>query len=562
MSKRLLALFLILTTTVFAFGESEVVKTYSADVSEGYTTPYHHPWSTDQVTWTNAAPLPQYQFRTANGTLGNYFYLFGEQINPYANAYNITTGLWEPSTPPPLGNCNWCGVPTNNALYLVGRYYGSYGNEVQKFVPTGGGPTGTWSQVAPYPLAMCGIGAAWDGGDLIYAAGGSTSPVTAYKYSISANTWTPIANIPGSMSYCGAWYAGGKFLVYGSTNAAYASTLLMYDPVSNTWSTGANVPTAVNFATFSTTGTVDYLFSIGGGGGYDSRPATNAVQIYDPYANAWTLETSLPAANGLNSAGVTVPGEVISAGGYPTTYNCYYGIGFPGGCPPPVYDVEVDLTPYGTPIQIPAGGGTFEFNIALTNNETSLVTCNAWTMVTLPIGSNYGPILLANLNLNASVTVNRDRVQNVPASAPSGNYTYHAYVGIYPDNIWDEDSFPFTKLADGDGGGYVNDWANWGADFGGITATSKIPAKFSLGNAYPNPFNPATAIRYELKNSCNVHLTVYDLTGRLVATLANGWMPEGRHLAQFNAQNLSSGVYFYVIKAGSFSDTKKMVLMK
>ena len=138
------------------------------------------------------------------------------------------------------------------------------------------------------------------------------------------------------------------------------------------------------------------------------------------------------------------------------SYVYFYGAyGAPVG-PPPVLtitttpgtpqDVEVDLTPYGLPIQIPANGGSFNFNIAVTNNETSQVSCYVWTMVTLPGGSNYGPILNYQLNLAPNFSGNRDRVQVVPANAPAGNYVYHAYVGYYPGTIWDEDSFPFSKL--------------------------------------------------------------------------------------------------------------------
>ena len=122
----------------------------------------------------------------------------------------------------------------------------------------------------------------------------------------------------------------------------------------------------------------------------------------------------------------------------------YYGYVAPLGPPP---SVSVTLTPYGTPIVIPPGGGFFEYNIALANNESFALDCDIWTMATLPSGSEYGPIINIGLNLSPGFSANRDRIQTVPASAPPGNYVYHAYIGINPGTVWDEDNFQFQKSA-------------------------------------------------------------------------------------------------------------------
>ena len=109
--------------------------------------------------------------------------------------------------------------------------------------------------------------------------------------------------------------------------------------------------------------------------------------------------------------------------------------------------VTITLTPYNPPIIIPKTGGDFAFNIAVTNNDTSSQSFNIWCMATLPDGSFYGPVLgPVNITMPAGASNNRDRTQEVPPSAPAGDYTYTAYVGIYPDTIWSSDSFPFEKL--------------------------------------------------------------------------------------------------------------------
>jgi hypothetical protein len=85
---------------------------------------------------------------------------------------------------------------------------------------------------------------------------------------------------------------------------------------------------------------------------------------------------------------------------------------------------------------------------------------------------------------------------------------------------------------------------------------------FSLSQNYPNPFNPTTLIRYRLANNGAVTLRVYDILGRLVKTLVNERQSVGEHLVTFNASNLPSGVYFYHLQAGTFTETKKLTILK
>ncbi len=92
--------------------------------------------------------------------------------------------------------------------------------------------------------------------------------------------------------------------------------------------------------------------------------------------------------------------------------------------------------------------------------------------------------------------------------------------------------------------------------------TIDLPRDFALQQNYPNPFNPSTVIVYELPTVSDVVLTVYDMLGREVATLVRQRQAAGRYRATFNAQNLSSGVYLYRLQAGSFVQTKKMMLLK
>ena len=91
---------------------------------------------------------------------------------------------------------------------------------------------------------------------------------------------------------------------------------------------------------------------------------------------------------------------------------------------------------------------------------------------------------------------------------------------------------------------------------------STIPKEYKLNQNYPNPFNPSTAISYQLSAISFVTLKVYDALGREVMTLVNKEQPVGNYRINFDASNLTSGIYFYRIVAGSFVQTKKMVLLK
>jgi hypothetical protein len=88
------------------------------------------------------------------------------------------------------------------------------------------------------------------------------------------------------------------------------------------------------------------------------------------------------------------------------------------------------------------------------------------------------------------------------------------------------------------------------------------PEEFLLSQNYPNPFNPTTRIQYQVSSISQVSLKVYDILGNEVATLVNEEKPAGSYEVEFNAAGLSSGIYFYKLNAGSFVQTKKMILLK
>jgi hypothetical protein len=88
------------------------------------------------------------------------------------------------------------------------------------------------------------------------------------------------------------------------------------------------------------------------------------------------------------------------------------------------------------------------------------------------------------------------------------------------------------------------------------------PATFKLSQNYPNPFNPTTQINFQIRKSDKVSLEIYNVIGQRVATLIDSKLKTGEYKVDWDAANFASGVYFYQLKVGSLSETKKMILMK
>ncbi len=101
----------------------------------------------------------------------------------------------------------------------------------------------------------------------------------------------------------------------------------------------------------------------------------------------------------------------------------------------------------------------------------------------------------------------------------------------------------------------------------GVEEGNILPANYDLSQNYPNPFNPETVISFqipsvELQHSVSVQFIIYDALENEIATIINEEKYPGKYQITFNGSSLTSGVYFYRIIAGSFVDTKKMLLLK
>ena len=95
-----------------------------------------------------------------------------------------------------------------------------------------------------------------------------------------------------------------------------------------------------------------------------------------------------------------------------------------------------------------------------------------------------------------------------------------------------------------------------------VEVTLGIPAEFSLSQNYPNPFNPSTVIRYGLPHRSHVTLETFDHIGQRITVLLDIDQEAGYHTVVFEGRGLATGVYFYRLRAGDFTETRKLVLLR
>jgi photosystem II stability/assembly factor-like uncharacterized protein len=193
-----------------------------------------------------------------------------------------------------------------------------------------------------------------------------------------------------------------------------------------------------------------------------------------------------------------------------------------------------------------------------------------WLMLHYAIGENLNDIYALSTDIFIAIG-NKGLILR---SSDSGNDWYQVSTYVTSDLLSVTYSGAFTGVVSGkdntllctfDGG---KTWKNISKP--GLSAHMNSiknenvtsPNSFSLSQNFPNPFNPTTKISFQLPADSKVSLKVFDITGKEVATLVNDFRPAGSNTVEFNAGNFASGVYLYKIEAGSFIQTKKMILTK
>ncbi|MFQ5869831.1 MAG: T9SS type A sorting domain-containing protein, partial [Candidatus Zixiibacteriota bacterium] len=221
-------------------------------------------------------------------------------------------------------------------------------------------------------------------------------------------------------------------------------------------------------------------------------------------------------------------------------------------------DVSIEIVPDDPPVTVPQGG-RFGYTGSLTNNTSELQVTDVWAMAVGPQEGIHGPFKeFYDLELDPYEAHTVHFNQHIPNLAPLGFYNYVAYCGDYPSSVTDSSFFEIEVIAGATGG---HSWVLTGS-FEKSAESVTLPSGFALLENYPNPFNASTSISFDLAEAGNVSLKVYDITGRLVATLVDGFQEAGHMSVTWDASMVSSGVYFYKLTAGDFTEVKRMTLLR
>lgn len=384
-------------------------------------------------------------------------------------------------------------------------------------------------------------------GDTIYVAGGSPSGGPSsnfYKYSISGNVWTtgvgtPVPKSGGDLVACRNkiyYIGGGNTTITTGTNETF-----VYNPATGNWSVIANIPTPVtgNVAEAYNDSLIYCMF--GGWITYETL-----VQVYNVNTNTWAQATQITSGNGRRSfAGGILGNKLFVCAGYSGSFRNDFWVGTINPANPLQITWQqrtnvaiASSRPGGTAIL-----GKFyvvmgEINGGSGNDSMAIwdTTLNSWSYKDgKPVRTN---------NLYGSVSASITYCNNRPG----------VKIWIAGGSLQGQTTRPLDVFAD-------TCLLNCTGPLTGIQ-NNNIPAIYNLKQNYPNPFNPVTKISYDIPIGSNVKITISDLLGREVFVLINEYMPAGTHSVNFNADNLSSGVYFYKLESGEFIDSKKMLLIK
>jgi hypothetical protein len=316
---------------------------------------------------------------------------------------------------------------------------------------------------------------------------------------------TPIAGI----------YSGGAFFAYGFAEA--------WDPL-GTGMGGVTVKSIAYFQSNVIAGTPDSGCIL-----YESAPDWHAIPDLDGiYVQAFTIKgTAIYAGTAANGVRRSSDGENWIARNSGLSSLTVHAIGVCG-------NNLFAGTAAGVFLSTNDGGNWTAVNsgLAVTN---VYAFCSSDTNIFA--GTDRGLFLSRNRGTSWTSTGLADT--NVRALAIKGTYLF---AGTYTGKVWKR---PLSEL---------------------ITAvkgpTSELPNHFSLEQNYPNPFNPTTNISFSVGTYGYMSLRIFDILGHEVATLANEIKPAGTYQVEWNATGFPSGVYFYRLNSGSYSETRKLLLLK
>jgi len=307
--------------------------------------------------------------------------------------------------------------------------------------------------------------------------------------------------------------------------------------------------------------------------GASAFSATQAFTIMTPPARTTLVSPANAAQNVITDSVVFVWRMVAGAASYNMQLSTVNSTSTFTGITDTTYKVKglTRLTNYSWKVEAINGGGTSYFTAA--NTFTTVVAAPAVPTASLPASAATGVNRLTRFSWGPVLNATKYELQVA---------TDNAFTTIVRDTVSYDTTATLQSPLDANSDYY---WRVNAQDLGGASAFSTarlfstgtllavqpqpdVPKVFVLQQNYPNPFNPTTRISYDIPKTARVQLRIYDVLGQVVATLVDGIQGPNRYIIDWNANNLSTGVYFLRIQAhsqdgsGEYTSVKKLMLMK
>jgi N-acetylneuraminic acid mutarotase len=373
----------------------------------------------------------------------------------------------------------------------------------------------------------------------IYVLGGGSGTSTGIKtvqvYDPILNSWDSKADMLSGRSRFPACVFDGKILAIGGSQAFKGTPITAieeYDPVSDSWSHKADMPEARMYPNAAMVDGKIYIMA-GCTAAFGPIPE---VDVYDPSTGEWTKAAEMLTPRWMSES-IALNGKIYVLGGEKSSP-------WPGLRTVEAYDPATNtwsskadmITQRKLMAVCVLNGMIYVFGGAMGNTTGVLSSVEAydpeadtWTEITdMPVSlvQHGGTVLGGKAYLSGGILT--------PGVWSSSTKTMYEYNPDH-DSTW-------TEVIDEN--------------------IRQQPERLSLYPNYPNPFNPSTTIRYTIPKSSEVTLTIYDLLGMEIETLVNRVQIPGEYSVIWNGQSYASGIYICRLRAGDFTETRKLVLQK
>jgi hypothetical protein len=419
-------------------------------------------------------------------------------------------------------------------------------------------PQSSWEVLPDLPYEQKNhVTTGWKYGDTLFiiTAGGRINNSRTDKvlmYNTVSQAYRELAPIPEEVENAGGFVIGDSLYIVGGSQGILgllSKKVYRLNLKSNTWVRKNDFPFTIGEISASAVAYKNqYAYVVAG---LNGLIALNSVYLYNAQTDTWTSATPLPiigifgtAVGMLNDSTMFVAGGIRLGNLFSNTYlgrinpgnllSITWSAGplFPAGG---IYDLGAWGNRNGR--MFFTGGSTLlgDSKVFLTSDKTYMYSEESNTYDTLE--DKPTPITHTQIygydSYNGGITHNE-------IYAPGGSAGFQA-VNAHEKLIVDDSVRQVTNIS---------------------VSGSEIPGGYSLYQNYPNPFNPSTVIRFDVPDNGAVTLKLYDFLGREIRVLLSSAMSAGSYEYTLDASGLAGGVYFYTLSAGSYKETKKMVLMK